>query len=93
MIEKKVKIHNRAGIHCRPASVILNTIKSDFDDHEFWITAPGHDETEVGSILCLISLGLQHGDEVTLRVSGPDEENACQKIAGLLEYEFDFSPR
>ncbi len=92
MKEKTVKIKNQAGIHCRPASSILNAI-SDFPDHEFIVYLPGREDTELNSILSLIALGLQSGDQVTLRVSGPDEESACDKIASLFEFEFDFPPR
>jgi phosphocarrier protein len=93
MKEKKVKIRNKAGIHCRPASVILNTINVDYPDNTFTILAPGHDPTELNSILSLISLGLHFGDEVTLQVEGPDEEAVLEKMSELLEYEFDFPPR
>ena len=92
MKEKTVKINNQAGIHCRPASTILNAI-SEFPDHEFIVALPGREDTELNSILSLIALGLQCGDRVTLRVSGADEESACEKISGLFEFEFDFPPR
>ncbi|MDD5697690.1 MAG: HPr family phosphocarrier protein [Victivallaceae bacterium] len=93
MTEKKVTIRNKAGIHCRPSSVILNKIRSDFPDTAFTlIPANGRPETQLNSILSLISLGLQCGDEAVLRVEGTDEEKACAAIAGLLEYEFDFPP-
>lgn len=92
MKEKTLKINNQAGIHCRPASAILNAI-IEFPDHRFVVYLPGREDTELNSILSLIALGLQCGDRITLRVSGPDEENACAKIAALFEYEFDFPPR
>ena len=93
MIEKKVKIQNKAGIHCRPSSVILTTIKSDFPDTSFTLITDDHPPTELNSILSLISLGLHCGNEVLLQVEGPNEEEACAKIASLLENEFDFPPR
>jgi phosphocarrier protein len=90
MIEKKVKIRNKAGIHCRPASVILNTITSDFPDTVFTIVSAGHPPMELSSILSLISLGLHYGTEAVLKAEGPQEEKGCEKIAALLENEFDF---
>ena len=42
------------------------------------------------SILDLLALGLQSGDAATLRVSGPQEQEAGTKIAELLEREYDF---
>ena len=90
MIEKKIKIHNKAGIHCRPSSVLLNSIKSDFPDTTFTLITDEHQPTELNSILNLISLGLQYQDEAILQVEGPDEKEACAKIADMFEYEFDF---
>ena len=93
MIEKKVKIHNKAGIHCRPSSVILTTIKTDYPDTTFTITKDGEPSVELTSILSLISLGLHYGNEAMLTVDGPNEEAACAKIAELFENEFDFPPK
>ena len=93
MTEKKVKIHNKAGIHCRPSSLILTTIKTDFPDTAFTLTKDDNPPMELNSILSLISLGLHCGNEVLLQVEGPKEEEACAKIAELFENEFDFPPQ
>jgi phosphocarrier protein len=91
MTEKCVKIKNRAGIHCRPSSAILTAIE-DYQGHAFSIvTTKGN--IELNSILNLLALGLQCGDSVTVKVKGPKEKEACEKIAGLFEYEFDFPPK
>ena len=92
MQERLVTIRNSAGIHCRPASVIINTINQEFPFHTFEVE--GADETvELNGILALISLGLTCGSSAVLRVSGPDEEKAIVKIGDLFETEFDFPPR
>ncbi|MDD5597607.1 MAG: HPr family phosphocarrier protein [Victivallaceae bacterium] len=93
MTEKKVTIQNKAGIHCRPASVILSTISSDFPGNTFTLFKEGEPPVELNSILSLISLGLHCRNEAVLKVEGPNEQEACDKIAGLLENEFDFPPR
>ncbi len=93
MTEKKVKIRNKAGIHCRPSSVILTTIKADFPETKFNLVTDDHPPTELNSILGLISLGLHYGNEALLKVEGLNEEEACTKIAELLENEFDFPPQ
>jgi len=92
MKERVFTVKNKAGIHCRPASVILNTIQQEFPLHRFEVeTSEG--ETELNSILSLISLGLACGAEGVLRVEGPDEESAVKRIGDLFEFEFDFPPR
>ena len=89
MQERLVTIRNKAGIHCRPSSVILNTISKEFPDHRFEVISEGI-PTELNSILALISLGLSCGTQVVLQVEGVDEEKAVQRIGDLFEYEFDF---
>ena len=89
MQERLVTIRNKAGIHCRPSSVILNTISKEFPDHRFEVIADGA-STELNSILALISLGLSCGTQVVVQVEGADEENALKRIGDLFEYEFDF---
>jgi len=52
-----------------------------------------HGDSDLSSILSLLSLGLQKDDEVTISAAGPDAETACERIASLFEFEFDFPPR
>lgn len=92
MQERLFRVRNKAGIHCRPSGVILNAVNREFPDHRFTIVA-AEGETEINSMLALISLGLGCGVEALLRVEGPEEERALKRIGDLLEYEFDFPPR
>lgn len=88
MFEKEVKIHNKAGIHCRPSSMILAETEK-YPGHEFQLIS-SNGQSSLSSILDLLALGLQCGDTAVLKVTGPQEQEAGQKIAELLEYEFDF---
>ena len=91
MAEKTVKVKNEAGIHCRPSSRIMQKIM-EYPDCSFLLdTTRG--SADLSSILSLMSLGLQKGDKVTIKVEGPEDEKACAEIAGLFEFEFDFPPR
>ena len=91
MKERIVTIRNNAGIHCRPSSMILNTIQQKYQLHTFVIVKNG-EEIELNSILNLISLGLACGDRAILQVSGAEEDEAIVEIGDLFEYEFDFPP-
>ena len=92
MKERMVNIRNKAGIHCRPSSIILSTIQQKYPLHTFLIVKDG-EEIELNSILNLISLGLACGENAILTVSGPDEDKAVDEIGDLFEYEFDFPPK
>ena len=88
METKAVTIRNKAGIHCRPSSAIMMAAEA-FPGCKFSVrTIRG--VTELNSILDLLSLGLQLGDEVEISVTGPQEAEACAKIAELFATEFDF---
>ena len=92
MEKRTVCIRNSAGIHCRPASVILNAVNSDFPGTRFTLCSDG-EEIEINGILALISLGLCCGSKAELCVEGGDEARALQTIGDLFEKEFDFPPR
>ncbi|MBO5201633.1 MAG: HPr family phosphocarrier protein [Lentisphaeria bacterium] len=88
MESKTVIIRNKAGIHCRPSSAIM-TVAAKFPGHEFAATS-SRGKVNLNSILDLLSMGLQKGDEVTIEVNGPNEKEACEKLAELFATEFDF---
>ena len=92
MKERLVTIKNKAGIHCRPSSEILNAINQNFPYHTVEIVSGG-ETTEINGILALISLGLTCESKAILRIEGPDEDNAIIRIGDLFEKEFDFPPR
>jgi phosphocarrier protein len=91
MVEKTVIVKNDAGIHCRPSSEIMMAVQ-EYSDCKFHINT-SNGEADITSILSLIGLGLLKGDSVTLTVEGAREKEACEKIASLFEYEFDFPPQ
>lgn len=93
MQTRNVTIRNRAGIHCRPSSVILNTVNSEFSCHTFVLTNKVGDSCELNSIMGLLALGLACNDTAVLTVEGPEEERAADRIAELLETEYDFPPK
>lgn len=88
MFEKKITVRNNAGIHCRPSSLIISEAEK-FPGHTFSLNSV-RGTSSLTSILDLLALGLQSGDTATLRVSGPQEQDAGAKIAELLEREYDF---
>ena len=92
MRERIFTVRNRAGIHCRPSGVILNTINQEFPDHTVEVeTSEG--VVEINSMLDLISMGLAKGAKAVLRIEGVDEDRAIERIGDLFEFEFDFPPK
>lgn len=91
MISQKITVSNSAGIHCRPASRIMQKA-IEFSDCELTLKSSKGD-TDLSSILGLISLGLEKGDEVVIYVSGASEEKACKELSELFAFDFDYPPR
>ncbi len=90
MIERHAMIQNMQGIHCRPSAVI---IKESQDYPGIVEVSNGTHSCDLKSVLGLLSLGLQKGSEVRIRVSGPDEEEMGGRLAALFSKHFDFPPR
>ena len=89
MIEQKAVIRNSAGIHCRPSALI---IKSTAGYAGKIAVKSEHGTCDLRSVLDLISMGLDHGSRITIRVDGPDEAAYCRKLVDLFQTEFDFPP-
>ena len=53
----------------------------------------GDVETEISSIMALLSLGLVQGDQITIQVAGKDEEDEAERLVALFEQKFDFPGR
>ena len=62
MHEKAIIVRNKAGIHCRPSSVILLAAQ-EYPNHDFQIIT-NNGTCGLQSILDLLSLGIQYGDTV-----------------------------
>ena len=90
MFEAKATVQNEAGIHCRPSAVLVE--KGSAYEGEILVTAESG-TCDLKSALGLIMLGLEKGAEVSIQVTGPDEEGFGRKLVDLFEYHFDFPPR
>ena len=91
MIEINATIKNSAGIHCRPSAMIIKAAAPYTGTIQ--VESPRHGSCTLRSVLDLISMGLERGAQIVVRVEGPDEEAFCRKLADLFETEFDFPPK
>ncbi len=72
---------NEKGIHARPAMEIV--LYANKFEEEISIEADNR-KVDVKSILGLMSLGMYKGQEFTVYVKGPNEEEVMKKIENLL---------
>ena len=82
MVEKKVTVVNPTGIHARPASMVVAFVKN----YPGKVEVIKEEKTgDMKSILMILSMGLKQGTEITLRVSGEDEEEFIESLARFIE--------
>lgn len=86
MIKEKVVIKNSAGLHARPAAMLVRVaarFKSDFFIYTLGYRVNGK------SILGVMTLAAEKGAELELEFDGPDEKEALEAISDLFERGFD----
>ena len=86
MVKQDVVIKNRAGLHARPASMIVQTaakFSSNIYIHK--------DDVQVNakSIMNLLTLGGAYKTELLISVEGDDEQEALDAIVALFESKFE----
>ena len=85
MTERMVTIKNRAGIHARPAALLVQTA-SKFAS-KIWLEK-GSDKINAKSIMGIITLGASFGTPIRIIAEGTDEEAAAAAIEALVESRF-----
>jgi phosphocarrier protein len=86
MTEQKVTVTNRAGVHARPAAVIVQTVK-DFKSMIF--IQRDNNKINAKSIMGVITLGAGYGTELTISAEGEDEVLAVETLVHLIESKFE----
>jgi phosphocarrier protein len=86
MIEKKVQIINRAGLHTRPAATIVKMAAKY--KCEFFISRDGMN-INGKSIIGVMTLAAEEGSELLLSFDGEDEEQAAKEIVEFFEKGFN----
>ena len=84
MVEKQFTITDKAGIHARPAAILVN-LANKFDSEVNIV----HREKKVNlkSILGLMSLGIAYGTEFKVNIEGEDEKEALHELESLMQKE------
>ena len=86
MIEKKVTIKNKLGLHARAAVKFVN-LANRFGS-SVKIVKDGN-EIDGKSILGILTLAATQGTQIRLLISGKDEETALEALEELINNSFD----
>ena len=85
MIEKKVKILNKLGLHARPSAQVVQTA-SKFKSEIY--LSKGSMTINVKSMLGVMALAAEFGTELILQVEGEDEKEAARAMVRLFKNRF-----
>jgi phosphocarrier protein len=88
MVEKKIIIKNKLGLHARAAVKFVNlanrfrsSVKIEKDGNEI----------DGKSILGILTLVAVQGTQIKLKISGKDEDSALRALAALINNKFQES--
>ena len=85
MYIKKTKIVNRLGVHGRVANAFVHKA-SQFESHVFVERADdAMKKANAKSIVFVLALCLNQGNEIILSAEGPDEEQAVETLVKFIE--------
>ena len=81
MVKKTVKVQLDGGLEARPVAVLVQ-VASQFES-SVYVEADGR-KVNAKSIMGMMTLGLDAGEEITLSANGEDEEDAMKSIENYL---------
>ncbi len=87
MYKKAVTIHNKSGLHARPASLFVEHAKSF--SSEVFVAKPDGIQVNAKSILGILSLGVNKGSIIEISAQGPDAKEAIDELVNFIE---NFNP-
>ncbi len=85
MIEKKITVPNKLGIHARPAALIVRAaVEFDCD---VWVESPA-DKVNAKSIMGVMTLAASGGTLITVSAQGDQEETAVETVVEVIRSGF-----
>ncbi len=86
MVERIVTIRNRAGMHARPAALLVKTA-AEFESRIY--IEKDSERVNGKSIMGVITLGATYNTPLKVIADGPDEAQALDAIEKLFENRFE----
>ena len=86
MISREVTIKNTVGLHARPATFFIQ--KANSFKSSIWVEREDR-RINAKSLLGVLSLGIVKGMTITLIADGPDENEAVDGLAALVDTGFN----
>ena len=88
MYSKEVIVKNPTGLHARPASEFVKEAKKYASKVTICPTDNRKPASNAKSIVVLLSMAITQGTAIELSAEGPDEREAVEALAALVESGF-----
>ena len=85
MPEITLTVHNKVGLHARPAALFVQTAKQFNCDVK---VTHGEKEANAKSILSVLALGVEQGAVITISTEGEGADQALAALKALVENNF-----
>jgi phosphocarrier protein HPr len=85
--ERTVVVASKVGLHARPAAVFVKAAAEQ--PARVQIAKGDAAPVDASSILAIMTLGVEHGDEVTLSAEDEGAEESLDALVALLEIDLD----
>lgn len=85
MVEREVRIINKLGLHARPAALLVQ--KASQFESEIKLKRENL-EVNAKSIMGVMMLAAEMGSVITVTADGPDEEEAVEAMAQVIQSRF-----
>jgi phosphocarrier protein len=87
MPTRTVVVASAVGLHARPAALLTSAVNDS--GLEVTLALAGGEPVDAGSILEVMTLGVEHGDPVTLSADGDDADAVLDRLVALLASDLD----
>ncbi len=87
VVEKSVRVGSSHGLHARPAKLFAQAAAGS--GTRVTISKAGGKAVNAASILAVVALRIEHGDEVTLSAEGDGAEGVLDQLADILTTDHD----
>ncbi len=84
LIEKKIVVKNKQGLHARPAALFVQ-IANKYESEV--MVRKGKDEVNGKSIMGLMTLAAERGSQIHLKINGPDAKEAAEELEKIISGE------
>ena len=86
MKEFEFTVKNEEGLHARPAGILAKEAKKY--ESKVSITNEKGKTADVTKLISVMGLGVKCGQNITVKVDGPDEEEVFESVRAFFEENF-----